>query len=92
MKTAKIVAEALYNDGQVFETEDGRSLDEIALEHDATKECARRTLDGELIYHPCADYTSQSMTRYVFPDGSAIVVAGDAWDLEGDEPFSWEGA
>ena len=30
--------------------------------------------------------------RHVFRDGSAIVAAGDGWDVEGDEPFSWAGA
>lgn len=29
--------------------------------------------------------------RYLFPDGSAIVIAGECWDLEGDEPGSWLG-
>lgn len=29
--------------------------------------------------------------RYEMPDGSAIVVdGGAAWDVEGEEPFSWE--
>lgn len=27
--------------------------------------------------------------RYQFPDGSAVVVHGDGWDLEGPELFSW---
>lgn len=30
--------------------------------------------------------------RYLFPDGSAIVAAESGWDVEGEEPFSWEGA
>lgn len=32
------------------------------------------------------------LVRYVFPDGSGIVVSASAWDIEGDEPFAWAGA
>lgn len=31
-------------------------------------------------------------TRWEFEDGSAIVIAGDGWDIEGSKPFSWLGA
>ncbi len=45
-------------------------------------------LNSETVQHD----TERELTRYVFPDGSAIVVGVGAWDVEGDEPFSWEGA
>lgn len=30
--------------------------------------------------------------RYEFCDGSAIVICGDGWDVEGVDLYSWEGA
>jgi len=30
------------------------------------------------------------MVRYSFKDGSAIVISGDVWYIEGDAPFTWE--
>ena len=33
----------------------------------------------------------RDLTRYLFADGSAIVAGGEAWDIEGPTPFSWEG-
>ncbi len=36
---------------------------------------------------------ADNLTRYVFTDGSAIVVdrVNDTWDVEGETPFSWKG-
>lgn len=35
--------------------------------------------------------TRDDRVRYLLTDGSAIVVqAHTAWDVEGDEPFSWD--
>lgn len=34
----------------------------------------------------------RELTRYLFPDGSAIVAGVGGWDIEGEEPFSWAGA
>jgi hypothetical protein len=32
------------------------------------------------------------VTRYLFPDGSALLASAAYWDIEGDKPFSWAGA
>ena len=34
---------------------------------------------------------SGDLTRHEFPDGSVIVAGVGAWDIEGEEPFSWRG-
>jgi len=75
MTTAEQIAEML-GDGQRFETEDGRTLDELAEASEA------RT----------AKHETKELWRYLFPDGSAIVAAPGAWDIEGPTPFSWAGA
>ena len=76
MTTAERIAKALGNDGECWESEDGRDLDALA-----DKAGADVTLDRE-----------RELKRYLFPDGSAIVAGVGAWDIEGDEPFSWAGA
>lgn len=66
----------------------------------AERECARRIWveDDQWSGHyelepvPCYRIDSATAIRYAFPDGSAIVVIGDAWNIEGNEPFSWAGA
>lgn len=77
MSTAEKVAKLLGDDGQRFETENGDSLDYICAQVPGT----RKAYDEE-----------RELTRYEFPDGSAIVAGVGAWDIEGDEPFSWAGA
>lgn len=74
--TAERIAELLLNDGMRFETEDGRTLDELTEE-----------AGGHIIKHETDD-----LWRHVFPDGSAIVMSPGAWDIEGSAPFSWAGA
>ncbi len=39
----------------------------------------------------CGGETTRDPVRYVFPDGSAVVAAGDGWDVEGATAFSWKG-
>lgn len=104
--TAQVVARAAGEDGMRFKVvEGGDFLDTIWI-HDlaeaagAKRECARRhwfeddAWSGhyELEPVPCCRIDSHTAIRYVFPDGSAIVIIGDGWDIEGDEPFSWAGA
>jgi hypothetical protein len=60
--------------------------------HGAIPEYADETESGELIPRNRSSATTITRTRFLFPDGSAIVIAGDAWDIEGDTPFSWLGA
>lgn len=74
MTTAEKNAAMLGNDGQTWETTDGKTLGELALAAGAHTET-----------HPEKHY----LTRYVFDDGSAIVESEGAWDIEGAEPFSW---
>ena len=78
MTTAERIAEQFGNDGRNFRDAAGNELDEVCDEI-ATREWR----DG---------YRTGDTYRYVFADGSVLVVAGDAWDLEGAEPFSWAGA
>lgn len=94
--TAEQIAAALGNDGLVFQTKDGRTLEELCeaagcgyskararWDYEADEEVVEEVSLGEDLYDRVA---------YSFADGSAIVVAGDAWDIEGEEPFSWAGA
>ena len=74
MTTAERIAKILSDDGQTWEDENGRTLDDLATEHGAYTE-----------RHP----EKHHLTRYVFPDGSAIVASEGAWDIEGAEPWSW---
>jgi hypothetical protein len=66
----------LLGDGTCWESEDGRQFDDLC--EDAG---AHVSFDRE-----------RELTRYLFPDGSAIVAGVGAWDIEGDQPFSWKGA
>lgn len=65
----------LLGNGQNWETEDG--IDFNVLVEDA---------DAEIIQH-----WEEELTRYLFPDGSAIVASPGCWDVEGKEPWSWKG-
>ena len=66
----------LLGDGTCWESEDGRQIEQLC--EDAG---AHVSFDRE-----------RELTRYEFPDGSAIVAGVGAWDIEGDKPFSWAGA
>lgn len=76
MTTAERVAQMLGDDGTKFEAEDGRTLDELAEASEAR----------------IAKHETEELWRHLFPDGSAIVAAPGAWDIEGPTPFSWAGA
>ena len=75
--TADKIAAALGNDGTMWHTTDGLSLDELA-----------GALSGELEQHP----TKPDTCRWIFPDGSVITVAGEAWDLGFATCWCWQGA
>lgn len=91
---AEQFAALLGNDGQVFETQDGLSFDELADKMGAIVTYSKRDYSsGTLKYvdgfendHVCGD-----PVQYQFTDGSAVVVAGDAWDFEGQSIFLWSG-
>jgi len=76
MSTAERIAKILGDDGTSWETDDGLTFDDLCAEAGAV-----RIRDS-----------ARELTRYEFPDGSAIVAGVGAWDIEGDEPFSWAGA
>ena len=91
---AQICADRLSHNGVPFQPDDGRSLAEVADEMGAIREYGHARYDAETetrIVEPCArsQWIGDDPVRFVFPDGSAIVEAGCAWDLEGPEPFSW---
>lgn len=91
MTTATAVAELFGNDGMNFTLEGGASLEDVCCQHHASLErgCTCFDENGNMIYR--YDY-SGDLFRYVFPDKSAIVISGGAWDVEGNTPFSWESA
>ena len=70
------VAALFDNDGQRFELDDGRTIEDVMIKHYG----ATLYRSGWFVTDPVA---------YRLADGSAIVVNGDGWDVEGDEPFSW---
>lgn len=72
--TAEEIAEHYGNDGHNFHNEAGVSIG-----------CYCQNRGAQWHINPFATNT----TRFAFPDGSAIVIAGDAWDIEGKEPFSF---
>ena len=72
------VAALFDNDGQHFELDDGRTLHDVMVDDfDATVDSLDDIVDTPVAYR--------------FADGSAIVVIGDGWDVEGGEPFTWAG-
>ncbi|TFH84956.1 hypothetical protein EQG41_19740 [Billgrantia azerbaijanica] len=92
---AHTIADLLNNDGQQFDTDDGRNLVELCEERNATVEYAVRAYaddEDQTQYWEAGfsgDHFAGDPVRYAFSDGSAIVEAGDGWDIEGAEPFSW---
>ncbi len=95
MSTAEHVAKHLP-DGQKFETADGVTLADLCERYGASVGYGRTEWseggDARITRQISrSEHTSDDPIRYVFEDGSAIVAAGAAWDIEGDEPFSWRG-
>lgn len=93
--TAQTVATLLGDDGQVFTTADGRTFDDPVRHHRARVEYGGRDyLDnpdtGEQVERfsrcPQSAHMAGDPVRYVFPDRSVIVCAGDGWDDEGGQP------
>lgn len=75
MTIAEEIARLIGDDGQNWETADGKSFSVLAEDADA-----------KIIRHE-----EKELIRYLFPDGSAIVASPGTWDVEGKEPWSWEG-
>lgn len=96
MTIADDFAEQFGLDGQSFETPDGQSFEDLAAEMGAIVEYAKRIYsddDRGCEYAPgfANEHISSDPIRFEFSDKSAVVVAGDAWDFEGKERFSWRG-
>lgn len=96
--TAHKIAAALHDDGQCFEAEDGRTFDELVSAEKPHVQYAGPAItdgDGRIVGRDVVnpgDHAAGDPVRYQFADGSAIVLAGAAWDIEGSEPFWWAGA
>ena len=94
---AEKIARLFEDDGSMFYNANGDSLEHACMDAGAEMIFAARTGeitdDGRMIYEEGYrnDHVSGDPIRFLFADGSAIVVAGDGWDIEGDKPFSWEG-
>lgn len=74
---AETIAEQLGDNGLVWQTPEGMYLDHLADQ-----------AGGELYEHP----TKNDVCRWVFPDGSVITAAGEAWDLGFPTCWCWVGA
>jgi len=99
MTKAHMVAWLLGNSGRAFQVEingEAYELDALCRALGATEERYRRhtTSTGDTVYIRVGlgERTSSTVTRFSFDDGSAIVAAGDAWDIEGETLCSWAGA
>jgi len=74
--TATRIAAMLGDDGTVWKTQDGRTLEDLVEDY-----------GGVTTQHPDRPY----LTRFLFDDGSAIVASEAGWDIEGSKPWSWAG-
>lgn len=79
--TAQHIARIFEEDGTVFEIADG----------DTVKSLEQACLDSGATVSQPEDPMCNDTYRYAFSDGSALVLAGDAWDFEGAEAFSFLG-
>lgn len=97
---AELVSLLFWNDGQCWrapetnelEISDGRTISVVS---DRGEQNGWATELTEVLVQACISRelnTERELTRYELPDGSAIVVVGGAWDIEGVERFSWRGA
>jgi hypothetical protein len=100
---AKTIADkvaALFGDGTTFQ-KNGTSLEEAACEQYGASVHFGRTdwiedddmiITGAMTREVCpSEHRSDDPIRYVFSDGSAIVVVGAIWDIEGTMPFHCRG-
>jgi hypothetical protein len=91
---------SLFGDGTTFQTKDGSSLEEVCHRHDASVQYGRTdwsedddgSITGAMTREVClSEHRSNDPIRYVFRDGSALVVVGALWDIEGPVPFHCRG-
>jgi len=93
---AEKFAANLKNDGQLFETDDGVEFEELAEQMGAKATYANRAgydEDGNPVLEDGyrGEHFLGDPVRFDFPDGSAVVQSGEAWDLKGAGAFSWAG-
>lgn len=93
---AEQFSERMGGDGTVFETADGTDFDTLAeRKYGATVQYGDVWVDDDdevqIEVVSLSEHTDGPV-RFEFSDGSAVVVAGDCWDIEGATPFSFEGA
>ena len=87
---ADVFSAHLHDDGQCFTDDDGLPFEDVAALYGADLEAYREMPDGTLEQVPLRDRFTSDRERFVFRDGSAVVVHGDAWDIEGNEPGRWK--
>ena len=84
MTKAEQISARFGDDGQCWEISTWSS-DDVETVVTIDEMCAR---EGFKEYR---DGFGTDVVRYEFSDGSAIVFAGEGWDVEGTTPYSWAG-
>lgn len=96
MTIAAQIAEQFGDDGQRWQDDEGRALSEVCKTRSVgyAKACSRWDYEQDcgVIEEVARGESAYDLIRYVFEDGSAIVITDGGWDIEGAEPFSWAGA
>jgi hypothetical protein len=80
MTMAERIASLLHGDGTCWQTDDGRTLDDLLREEGAERE-HRGSLE-----QVGSEWRSE-YERHVLPDGSAILTTPTWWDIEGSQPW-----
>ena len=93
--TVALAIASLFADGCTFTSElTGVSLLDLCEQFYTAQDYGRVVWvddEGQDVIEYCQLGDPDAMRRFVFDDDSAIVMAGDAWDVEGVAPFSWAG-
>lgn len=85
--TAQAISALFHDDGQRFATDAGAGLDEVCATAKGAIKTYPRNGNGLQQY-------GTDTYKWIFPDGSAIVVSGAGWDFPLSteaECFCWEG-
>ena len=94
---AEKISSLFGDDGRCFITQDNRTLVGMCASYNAKTSyglmvCAYSNGNVWTIKEvPAIEYWCGEPVRHAFSDGSAIVIVGSAWDIEGSAPFSWRG-
>ncbi len=89
---AEVAAAALLNDQASIATPDGEELDELCIRLGASEECYRVSdcpvCGGLQLRRVGRQHQNETGIRYrwVFEDGSALVLQETGWDFEGSKP------